>query len=94
MGWEMVAKEFDEVSKVGVAIFQKPANNSAYESREVAEPEICAEDNKADAAWLVLVFLYDDVCAIVRLLDVDQVNSNFKCTNDQKWLFPFFKLID
>lgn len=63
----MVAKEFDEVSKVGVAIFKKPANNSAYESREVAEPEICAEDNKADAAWWVLVFLYDDVRVIVRL---------------------------
>lgn len=51
MGWEMVAKEFDEVSRVGVAIFKKPANNSAYESREVAEPIICAVEDNGDAAW-------------------------------------------
>lgn len=51
MGWEMVAKEYDEVSKVGVAIFKKPADNTAYETREVTEPAICVEEDKADAAW-------------------------------------------
>jgi hypothetical protein len=53
MGWEMVAKEFDEVSRVGVAIFKKPENNTAYEKREVDVPEICPEDNKPNAAWYV-----------------------------------------
>uniref|UniRef100_A0A7I4DJH1 Methyltransferase n=1 Tax=Physcomitrium patens TaxID=3218 RepID=A0A7I4DJH1_PHYPA len=53
MGWEMVAKEFDEVSRVGVAIFKKPENNTAYEKREGDVPEICPEDNKPNAAWYV-----------------------------------------
>lgn len=47
----MVAKEFDEASRVGVAIFKKPENNTVYESREIAKPEICADENNADAAW-------------------------------------------
>lgn len=51
MGWRMKAKETDEETQIGVAIFQKPVSNEIYEIRTVAKPEICPEENNPDAAW-------------------------------------------
>lgn len=53
MAWKQVAKKTDEETQIGVAIFQKPLTNEAYNTRTVAKPEMCAANNLPDAAWLV-----------------------------------------
>lgn len=52
MRWKMVAKETDEETQIGVAIFQKPATNEVYESSTGGGPEMCQDDNP-NAAWCV-----------------------------------------
>ncbi|XP_024362472.1 probable methyltransferase PMT23 [Physcomitrium patens] len=52
MRWKMVAKETDEETQIGVAIFQKPATNEVYESSTGGGPEMCQDDNP-NAAWYV-----------------------------------------
>lgn len=51
MGWKMKVKETDEETSIGVAIFQKPITNEAYETRTVDKPEMCPAENNPDAAW-------------------------------------------
>lgn len=36
---------------IGMAIFQKPTDNTCYDKRTVDKPPMCAVDDKADAAW-------------------------------------------
>lgn len=54
MSWKLVAKKNDPITKIGVAVFQKPKDNDAYNLREFdATPPFCASDDKIDAAWYV-----------------------------------------
>ncbi|CAM6129217.1 unnamed protein product [Calypogeia fissa] len=38
---------------IGMAIFQKPTDNTCYDKRKVDEPPMCPIDDKPDAAWYV-----------------------------------------
>lgn len=49
--WNILAYKTDEVSEVGVRIYQRPASNDIYELRRSKEPPFCKEDDKEDAAW-------------------------------------------
>ncbi|XP_010942964.1 probable methyltransferase PMT28 isoform X2 [Elaeis guineensis] len=49
--WNILAHKTDEVSEVGVRIYQRPASNDIYELRRTKEPPFCKEDDKIDAAW-------------------------------------------
>ncbi|EHA8587404.1 putative methyltransferase PMT28 [Cocos nucifera] len=49
--WNILAHKTDEVSEVGVRIYQTPASNDIYELRRTKEPPFCKEDDKIDAAW-------------------------------------------
>ena len=52
MSWKLVAKKNDQISKVGVAVFQKPKNNDLYNLRSPdATPPFCKPNDKPDAAW-------------------------------------------
>ncbi len=47
----MLTRSIDPETRVGVAIFQKPKDNTLYEQREDALPPFCESDDKPDAAW-------------------------------------------
>ncbi|KAL6317943.1 hypothetical protein AAG906_030989 [Vitis piasezkii] len=51
--WNVLAHKTDEISEVGVKIYQKPESNDIYELRRKKNPPICKEDEKPDAAWYV-----------------------------------------
>lgn len=52
--WKLLARtKADSDTGIGMAIFQKPMNNTCYDQRAVDEPPMCAVDDKADAAWYV-----------------------------------------
>ncbi|CAI0555294.1 unnamed protein product [Linum tenue] len=46
MCWELV-------TRVGLAIYKKPMNNSCYEKRSVQDPPMCEASDDANAAWNV-----------------------------------------
>ncbi|PKU81985.1 probable methyltransferase PMT24 [Dendrobium catenatum] len=51
MCWEMVAKRWDALNEVGLAIYRKPSNNTCYESRKQNNPPICQEHDDPNAVW-------------------------------------------
>ncbi|XP_052159949.1 probable methyltransferase PMT24 [Oryza glaberrima] len=53
MCWKMVNKTKDKLNQVGMAIYQKPMDNSCYEKRPENSPPLCKETDDADAAWNV-----------------------------------------
>lgn len=53
MCWKMVSKTKDKLNQVGMAIYQKPMDNSCYEKRSENNPPLCKESDDADAAWNV-----------------------------------------
>ncbi|TVU36276.1 hypothetical protein EJB05_18204, partial [Eragrostis curvula] len=53
MCWKMVVKTKDKLNQVGMAIYQKPMDNSCYEKRPENNPPLCKETDAADAAWNV-----------------------------------------
>ncbi|KAI9201449.1 hypothetical protein LWI28_023683 [Acer negundo] len=51
--WNILAHKTDEVSDVGVKIYQKPESNDIYELRRKKNPPLCKEHENPDAAWYV-----------------------------------------
>jgi hypothetical protein len=51
MCWKVVSKTKDKLNKVGMAIYQKPMDNSCYEKRSENNPPLCKGTDDADAAW-------------------------------------------
>ncbi|KAM7517180.1 hypothetical protein LguiA_006763 [Lonicera macranthoides] len=51
--WNILAHKTDEVSDVGVKIYQKPESNDIYELRRKKVPPLCKENENPDAAWYV-----------------------------------------
>ncbi|KAF5747112.1 methyltransferase PMT28 [Tripterygium wilfordii] len=51
--WNILADKSDEVSEVGVKIYQKPESNDIYELRMKKNPPLCKENENPDAAWYV-----------------------------------------
>ncbi|KAJ0963313.1 hypothetical protein J5N97_028435 [Dioscorea zingiberensis] len=49
--WNVLAHRTDEVSEVGVRIYQRPASNDIYDLRRRSEPPFCKEDENQDIAW-------------------------------------------
>ncbi|PQQ01404.1 putative methyltransferase PMT28 [Prunus yedoensis var. nudiflora] len=48
--WNILAHKTDEVSDVGVKIYQKPDSNDIYELRRKKYPPLCKENDNPDAA--------------------------------------------
>lgn len=51
--WNILAHKTDEVSEMGVKIYQRPSSNDIYELRRRNEPPLCKEDENQDAAWYI-----------------------------------------
>ncbi|XP_043713003.1 probable methyltransferase PMT28 isoform X1 [Telopea speciosissima] len=51
--WNILAHKMDEISELGVKIYQKPESNDIYQLRRKKSPPICQENENADAAWYV-----------------------------------------
>ncbi|KAK3038110.1 hypothetical protein RJ639_029564 [Escallonia herrerae] len=51
--WNILAHKTDEVSDVGVKIYQKPESNDIYKLRRKKIPPLCKENENPDAAWYV-----------------------------------------
>ncbi|KAJ4965725.1 hypothetical protein NE237_017574 [Protea cynaroides] len=51
--WNILAHKVDEISELGVKIYQKPESNGIYELRRKKTPPICKEGENPDAAWYV-----------------------------------------
>lgn len=51
--WNILAHRSDEVSDIGVKIYQKPESNDIYELRRKKVPPMCKENENPDAAWYV-----------------------------------------
>ncbi|KAL0553493.1 hypothetical protein IC582_007388 [Cucumis melo] len=51
--WNILAHKTDEVSEVGVKIYQKPESNDIFELRRRKNPPLCKENENPDAAWYV-----------------------------------------
>lgn len=49
--WNILADRTDEVSDIGVKIYQKPETNDIYEMRRKKVPLLCKENENPDAAW-------------------------------------------
>lgn len=49
--WNILADKSDEVSDIGVKIYQKPESNDIYELRRKKFPPLCKENENPDAAW-------------------------------------------
>lgn len=49
--WNILAHKTDEVSDIGVKIYQKPESNDIYELRRKKVPPLCKENENPDAAW-------------------------------------------
>ncbi|KAF6136271.1 hypothetical protein GIB67_042756 [Kingdonia uniflora] len=53
MCWNTLAHKTEEISEVGVKIYQKPESNDIFELRRKKNPSICKEDENPDVAWYV-----------------------------------------
>ncbi|KAJ7525431.1 hypothetical protein O6H91_17G050900 [Diphasiastrum complanatum] len=53
MCWVLSSRKKDSHTGIGVAIFQKPMENSCYELRKEESPPICDAEDNPDAAWYV-----------------------------------------
>ncbi|KAK4429252.1 putative methyltransferase PMT28 [Sesamum alatum] len=51
--WNVLADKTDEVSDIGVKIYQKPETNDIYELRRKKVPPLCKESENPDAAWYI-----------------------------------------
>ncbi|KAF5182035.1 S-adenosyl-l-methionine-dependent methyltransferases superfamily protein [Thalictrum thalictroides] len=51
--WNILAHKTDEISEMGVKIYQKPDTNDIYELRRKKIPPLCKEDENPDATWSV-----------------------------------------
>ncbi|XP_050212638.1 probable methyltransferase PMT28 [Mercurialis annua] len=51
--WNILAHKTDEISEVGVKIYQKPESNDIYQLRRKKNPPLCKENENPDAAWYV-----------------------------------------
>ncbi|PKI45155.1 hypothetical protein CRG98_034459 [Punica granatum] len=49
--WNILAHKTDEVSEVGVKVYQKPESNDIYELRRKKNPPLCKESENPNAAW-------------------------------------------
>ncbi|KAK4390692.1 S-adenosyl-L-methionine-dependent tRNA 4-demethylwyosine synthase, partial [Sesamum angolense] len=52
--WNILADKTDEVSDIGVKIYQKPETNDIYELRRKKVPPLCKENENPDAACFAL----------------------------------------
>ncbi|KAK1407493.1 hypothetical protein QVD17_39109 [Tagetes erecta] len=53
IGWNILAHKTDDVSDIGVRIYQKPESNEIYALRRKKVPPMCKENENPDAAWYV-----------------------------------------
>lgn len=53
VGWNVLAHKTDDVSDIGIRIYQKPESNEIYALRRKKVPPMCKENENADAAWYV-----------------------------------------
>ncbi|XWS24361.1 hypothetical protein CRYUN_Cryun28dG0095100 [Craigia yunnanensis] len=51
--WNILAHKTDDISEVGVKIYQKPESNDIYELRRKKNLPLCKEHENPDAAWYV-----------------------------------------
>lgn len=51
--WNILADKVDEVSDIGIKIYQKPESNNLYKLRRKKVPPMCKENENPDAAWYV-----------------------------------------
>lgn len=51
--WNILAHKTDDVSEVGVKIYQKPESNDIYVLRRRRNPPLCKENENPDASWYV-----------------------------------------
>ncbi|KQK12966.1 hypothetical protein BRADI_1g07110v3 [Brachypodium distachyon] len=51
--WNAVAYNSDDVSELGVKIFQRPASNEEYDLRARKDPPFCKEDQNKATAWYI-----------------------------------------
>lgn len=51
IGWNILAHKTDDVSDIGVRIYQKPESNEIYALRRKKVPPMCKENENSDAAW-------------------------------------------
>lgn len=51
--WNILADKSDEVSDIGVKIYQKPETNDIYELRRKKVTALCKENENPDATWYV-----------------------------------------
>lgn len=49
--WNVLAHKTDEISEVGVRIYQRPASNEIYDLRRAKQPPFCHENENQDIAW-------------------------------------------
>ncbi|XP_068657788.1 probable methyltransferase PMT28 isoform X2 [Aristolochia californica] len=49
--WNILAHRVDEISEVGIKIYQKPSSNDIYELRRKKFPPLCKEDEDPNSAW-------------------------------------------
>lgn len=49
--WNVLAHKTDEISEVGVRIYQRPASNEIYDLRRAKQPPFCQENENQDIAW-------------------------------------------
>ncbi|XP_076922657.1 putative methyltransferase PMT28 [Bidens hawaiensis] len=53
IGWNVLAHKTDDVSDIGIRIYQKPESNEIYALRRKKVPPMCKENENPDAAWFV-----------------------------------------
>ncbi|CAI9284179.1 unnamed protein product [Lactuca saligna] len=53
IGWNILAHKTDDVSDIGVRIYQKPESNEIYSLRRKKIPPMCKDNENADATWYV-----------------------------------------
>lgn len=53
IGWNILAHKTDDVSDIGVRIYQKPESNEIYALRRKKIPPMCKENENADSTWYV-----------------------------------------
>lgn len=49
--WNILADKTDELSDIGMKIYQKPEANDIYELRRKKVPPLCKENENPDFAW-------------------------------------------
>lgn len=49
--WNAISYNSDDVSEVGVKIFQRPATNEEYDLRAKKDPPFCKEEQNKANAW-------------------------------------------